>query len=182
MDFNLVFAGYDLPMVMKYPLGVLWTQGASGLGEFSMFDLFVGKEVGGIGCSSDLLLLLGGVSLILMGEISWRIPVCFLLGIALTSSVFWLADSGRYASPLFHVLAGNAMIGAFFLAPDYSSSPVGKWAMMLYGFGCGSFAVLLRVWSAHPDGTFFAILLINIMSPLLDMFKARRQAQSVVTI
>ena len=177
LNFNLAFVNCDLHLPTQYPLGVLWKDGASALTQFSMLDLFVGREVGGIGCSSALLLGLGGAILVLRGLISWRIPVSFLAGVVVTSLIFWLADSGKYANPLFHVLAGNVMIGAFFLAPDYSSSPVCGWGMVAFGLGCGVFTVLLRTWSIYPDATFFAILLMNILSPILDMIRPKPRTQ-----
>ena len=179
LDLNLAFVNCDLHIPGQYPLGVLWKDGAGALAQFNMLDLLVGREVGGIGCSSALLLGLGGAFLVFRGLISWRIPVSFLAGVVVTSLVFWLVDSGKYADPLFHVLAGNVMIGAFFLAPDYSSSPVSRWGMVVFGLSCGVLTILLRTWSIYPDATFFAILLMNILSPLLDMIRPKPQTQLV---
>ncbi len=173
MNFDVALVNYDIDAAVAYPLGVLWKHGASALSGVSMFDLFVGNEAGGIGCTSVLWLGIGGLFMILRGLISWRTPVCFLAGVALMSAVFWMADGARFASPLFHLLAGNVVIGAFFLAPDYASSPVSSRGKVLFGLGGGALAVLLRTWSAYPDGTFFAILLMNILSPLLDARRAR---------
>ena len=177
MDFSLVSVNYDLGAAMAYPLGVLSREGAAALGRVPVLDLLVGREMGGIGCTSDLLLAVGGVFLILRGLVSWRIPVFFLMGVGLTSSILWLVDSASYADPLFHLLAGNVMIGAFFLATDYASSPVSRWGMILFGLGCGLLTVLLRAWSVHADGAFFAILLMNMVSPLLDMLPRSRKTQ-----
>jgi len=178
MDFNVAFV--TVAPDAQYPLGVLWKQGAGAVREFGLFDLFVGREIGGIGCTSALLLGLGGLFLILRGLISWRIPVSFLVGVAVMAWVFRAADSAKYASPPFHLLAGNTMIGAFFLATDYASSPVSKRGMMIFGLGCGVLTVLLRVWSAYPDGTFFAILLMNMASALLDMTRAKPKTRPAV--
>ncbi|NOZ20664.1 MAG: RnfABCDGE type electron transport complex subunit D [Planctomycetes bacterium] len=177
MDIHLAFV--NIAPDAKYPLDVLWQKGATALGQFSMWDLFVGREIGGIGCASDLLLLAGGLFLIARGLISWRIPVSFLVGVAVVSTLFRLAGGGAYAGPLFHVLAGNTMIGAFFLATDYASSPVSKWGMVIFGLGCGMLTVLLRVWSGYADGTFFAILLMNMTSFLLDMVRPRSTVRPV---
>ncbi|MEW6359396.1 MAG: RnfABCDGE type electron transport complex subunit D [Planctomycetota bacterium] len=178
MDLNFAFV--NIAPGAKYPLGVLWKEGATALGQFNLWDLFVGREIGGVGCTSDLLLLIGGVFLILRGLISWRIPVSFLIGVAAASTLFRLAGGGAYAGPLFHLVAGNTMIGAFFLATDYSSSPVGKWGMVVFGLGCGLLTVLLRVWSGYPDGTFFAILMMNMTTVLLDMIRPRPRPWPVV--
>ena len=178
MDFRVALVNYDLATAVKYPLGVLWRDGASALSDVRLFDLLVGREAGGIGCSPALLLAIGGVFLVLRGVISWRVPISFLLGVVISASIFWLADSTKYADPVFHILAGNVMIGALFLAPDYSSSPVSKWGMAFFGLGCGLLTVLLRIWSAGPDGTFFAILLMNLITPFLDMMRPRRTSSA----
>ena len=101
----------------------------------------------------------------------------FIAGVLLTGLVFWLADSSAYANPLFHVLTGNVMLGAFFLATDYPSSPVNRMAMVLFGLGCGFLTVLFRAWSVHPDGVVFAILLMNVLNPLLDMCRPKVPAK-----
>ena len=93
-----------------------------------------------------------------------------------------MANSAKYAGPLFHLVTGGTTIGAFFLATDYSSSPVSRWGMVLFGLGCGSLTVLLRAWSAYPDGAFFAILLMTMTSFLLDMARARPKARPVVVV
>lgn len=181
MDFRLALVNYDVATVAKYPLGVLWKDGASALSDVSLFDLLVGREAGGLGCSSALLLAIGGAFLILRGVISWRVPVCFLLGVVISASILRLTDSTKYADPIFHILAGNVMIGAFFLAPDYSTSPVSRWGMAISGLGCGLLTVVLRAWSAYPDGTFFAILLMNLLTPFLDMVRPRRTSSAEAT-
>lgn len=180
MDLNLAFVNYDLDMA--YPLGLLCKGGAAAIGKLSLLDLFLGKELGGIGCASDLLICLGGVFLIWRGLISWRIPAFFLIGVVLASSAFWMADGARYAPPLFHLVTGDTMIAAFFLAPDYASSPVNPRGKVLFGLGCGVLVAVLRVWSIYPDGTFFAILLMNLFSPLLDRVPARRRPRCPVVI
>jgi len=178
MDLNLAFV--NISPDAEYPLGVLWKDGATALGPFGLWDLFLGREVGGIGCSSDLLLLIGGLFLIARGLISWRIPVSFLVGVAATAAAFRLTGGEAYAGPLFHLVAGGTMIGAFFLATDYASSPVGRLGMVLFGLGCGLLTVVLRVWSGYPDGTFFAILMMNMTSVLLDMIRRRPRPRPVV--
>jgi electron transport complex protein RnfD len=172
INFDIAMVGYDVPFSIKYPLSVLKWSGAKAA-QFPLVDLLMGKQIGGIGSVAVLLLLIGGLFLILRGVISWRIPVFFLIGTALAASLFWLVDSARYADPLFHLLTGNVMMGAFFLATDHSSSPVNGLAMILFGLGCGIFIVLFRVWSVYPDGVVFAILIMNILNPLLDKIRPR---------
>ncbi len=173
MDFNLISIKSNLDILTGYPLGILKKAGVSGLENISLIEIFVGKEIGGIGCTSALLLLLGGLFLIYRGIIPWRIPVAFIIGIVITSLIFNLSDSTKYAGPLFNLFTGTTLMGAFFLATDYSSSPVNKISMLIFGFGCGVFTMLLRSWSMYEDGTFFAILLMNIVTPFLDKIGER---------
>jgi electron transport complex protein RnfD len=93
--------------------------------------------------------------------------------VALTALVFWRIDTARYADPLFHVLTGSVVFGAFFLAPDHSSSPVNSIAMILYGLFAGVFVVIFRVWSVYPDGVVFSILIMNNLNPLLDKIRPK---------
>ncbi len=174
MNFNLVAARNNLDIITGYPLGILKKAGVAGLDHISIMDLFIGREIGGIGCTSALLLCLGGLFLIYRGVIPWRIPAAFIIGIIVTSLVFNLGDNTKYAGPLFNLFTGATMMGAFFLATDYSSSPVNKASMLIFGFGCGVLTILLRSWSMYEDGTFFAILLMNIVTPFLDNIGERK--------
>lgn len=171
INFDIAMINYDVKFPMEYPLSVLKKVGASGLASFNIQDMILGNQIGGIGSVSVFLILIGGLFLLLRGVIPWRIPVFFLTGVALTSLLFWLSDSGKYADPLFHIVTGNVMIGAFFLSVDYSSSPVNRLAMVIFGLGCGFFTVLFRAWSIYPDGVVFGILIMNILNPLLDKIK-----------
>lgn len=114
--------------------------------------------------------LLGGVALIIMGIISWRIPVAVLAGIFLISSLFNMLDSDIYASGIFHLFSGGTLLGAFFIATDpvtASTTPRGK---LLYGGLIGILAFIIRIWGAYPDGIAFAILIANSLVPLIDKY------------
>lgn len=173
MNFDFAMVQYDVPFSIDYPLSVLKWSGAEALSQVSRVDLLLGKQIGGLGTTAILLLLIGGLFLLLRGVITWHIPVSFLGGVVLTALLFWWTDSARYADPLFHLLTGSVMFGAFFLATDYSSSPVNGLAMVLFGLGCGFFTVLFRVWSVYPDGVVFAVLIMNILNPLLDKIRPK---------
>ena len=168
LNLDIAIINYNLDYSIAYPLSVLKKVGASGLSQFNMSDLILGSKIGGLGSVSVLLLLIGGLFIILRGVVSYWIPLSFLVGVIITSGIFWLSNSAQYASPLFHIVSGNVMIGAFFLATDYSSSPVNRTSMILFGLGCGVFVIIFRAWSIHPDGVIFAILIMNIINPLVD--------------
>jgi electron transport complex protein RnfD len=164
MDLNLPGTANKI----GYPLGLLQSKGTAGIFSLSLLDLFIGKETGGIGTTSVLLLGIGGIVLICKGLISWRAPVSFLSGTAVTAFLFNVINPAMYAGPVFHLCTGMTVIGAFFLAPDYSSSPISRKGCLIFGFGCGFFTILFRVWSVYPDGTPFAILIMNMLTPFLD--------------
>jgi electron transport complex protein RnfD len=174
LDFDLALINYQPGFAMQYPLAVVKAQGAAALGGFDRWDLFLGRQVGGIGAAAILWVLLGGLYLILRGLIPWRIPAGFLSGVIVTSGVFWLANGSVYADPIFHLVTGNVMIGAFFLATDSASSPVNRWPMLIFGFGCGLLTIIFRAWSSYPDGVVFACLLMSLCVPLLDRLTTKQ--------
>ncbi len=131
-------------------------------------DLITGRRPGSIGEVSALALLLGGLVLLLLGYITWHVPVAFLATMALVAAVTHGVDPNRYAPPLFHVLAGGAMIGAFFMATDYVTTPVYPMGKILFGVGCGLLTMVIRLWGGYPEGVSFAILLMNAVTPLID--------------
>ena len=90
------------------------------------------------------------------------------MGVLVTASVYFQMDQTLYVNPVFHLLTGSVMFGAFFLATDYSSSPVGHVPMIAFGFLAGVLTVIIRTYGVYPDGVPFAILLANLLSPLLD--------------
>ena len=174
LDFDLMLINYDTGFILQYPLAVLKAKGPAALSTFDTTALFLGKQTGGLGASAIICLLLGGLYLVIRGAIRWEIPLCFFLGVIIVSGAFWMADKTAYANPLFHLLTGNVMIGAFFLATENGSSPVNRWGLLVFGLGCGIFTVILRVWSIYPDGVVFSCLLMSLFVPMLDKLKAKQ--------
>lgn len=130
-------------------------------------DLFLGRIPGSIGEVSALLLLLGGLVLLVRRIIDWRIPVVFIATVASLSPLF-----GREA--LREILSGGLFLGAFFMATDYVSSPIHPRGRLLFGAGCGLLTVLIRNLGGYPEGVCYAILLMNILVPLIDRHTAPR--------
>jgi len=172
-NLDLASVNYDLGFNFRYPLTLLKKGGTDFVSDFNLADLLLGKQVGGIGSIAVLLLLMGGIFLLLRKVITWEIPVSFAVGVLVMSAVFWLSDSAACANPLFHLFTGNVMLGIFFLATDFSSSPFNRWGMIVFGFGCGFLTIILRVWSNYPDGVIFAILIMSLFTPLLDKIKKK---------
>lgn len=122
---------------------------------------------GSLGEVSAALLVLGGLVLIWRGIIDWRIPAGYVGAMAALSWAFG-------SDPVFHVLAGGVLLGAFFMATDYVSSPMVRNARLAYGIGCGVFNAVGRFFGSMPEATTFAILFMNGMAPLLDKAFAPR--------
>ena len=172
-DFNEALVNYDFGFAMAYPLSVLKQLGPAGIVKYSMIDLLIGQQAGGIGATFGLGLILGGIYLIIRGFIRWEISVSFLAGVFFTALVFNLNNPANYASPLFHLLTGYTLIGAFFLATEDSSSPVNFIPMLIYGAGAGIMTVLIRNIGANVDGVVLAILLMNLVNPLVDKIRPK---------
>ncbi len=123
--------------------------------------LLFANTQGSVGEVSALLLAIGGLVLIARGIIDWRIPAGYIGSVAVLSWAFG-------ADPIFHVLAGGVLLGAFFMATDYVTSPMSKSGRLVFGVGCGVFNVVARFFGAMPEATTFAILFMNGLSPLID--------------
>ena len=170
-DFDQALLNYDLGFAMVYPLAALKHLGTAGISAFKPLNLLLGQQSGALGTTFGLGLILGGAYLIVRGFIRWEISVSFLAGIFLSAWLFHINKPEVYAGPLFHLLTGYTLIGAFFLATEDSSSPVNTVAMLLYGAGGGIMTVLIRNIGAYVDGVVFAILLMNLINPLLDKIR-----------
>ncbi len=173
VNFDAALVDYDLGFLMVYPLGAVKHFGAAAASNYDLCALFMGEQSGGIGATFGLGLLIGGLYLILRGHIRWEISISFLLGVLITAHLFHVADPSKYAGALFHILSGYTLIGAFFLATDDSSSPVNFIPMLLYGALAGILTVLIRNIGAFVDGVVLAILMMNVVNPLLDKIRPR---------
>ena len=152
----------------------------------SPIDMFFGAQVGCVGETSALAILIG--ALILFGRqiIRWYIPVAFigtvaLLGWLLPVHVIALgaekAVSGWVwcgGDPLFEILAGGVMLGAVFMATDMVTSPLSRTGKLIFGFGCGLLTVIIRKYGGYPEGVCYSILLMNTATPLIDSFTKPR--------
>lgn len=173
-DFNEALVNYNFNFEMAYPLAILKHFGPSAIESFSITDLLLGCQTGGIGSTFGIGIILGGIYLIYRGFIRWEISVSFLAGIFVTALLFRLFGSpDQYAGPWFHLFTGYTLIGAFFLATEDSSSPVNFIPMLIHGAGCGIMTVLIRNIGLYVDGVVFAILLMNICNPLIDRIRPK---------
>lgn len=170
-DFDAQLVNYDFDFAAFHPLVAAKAFGTDYVANISTFDLLIGREVGGIGSTCALALILGGVYLIARGYMRWEIPVSFIAGLVVTAALFHVIDPDKNAGPIFHLLAGYSIIGAFFLATDDSASPVGTAAMLIYGAVGGIMTMIIRIFGLDADGIIYAILLINLINPLVDKIR-----------
>jgi electron transport complex protein RnfD len=164
------------------PLAILKEQGlaafteAFGAAPNIYTTFFLGWRPGSIGETSGLLIILGGLYLLYRGYITWHIPLSMLATIALLTWIFG-GDTTFGGDPLLAILSGGALLGAFFMATDYVSSPTNKKSQLIYGMGIGALTVLIRLKGGYPEGVCYAILLMNPVSSVLDSwFKPARFA------
>jgi Na+-translocating ferredoxin:NAD+ oxidoreductase subunit D len=137
-------------------------------------DLLLGTTAGSTGETSALLILAGGLYLAARHMLDWRIPVTVLLGAAITASVFFLIDPEHYPDPLFVLLSGGLMLGAWFMASDMVGSPVTPLGVIIYGLLIGFLTVIIRLFGGLTEGVMYAILLGNAATPLIDQITQPR--------
>ncbi|MCP4603552.1 MAG: RnfABCDGE type electron transport complex subunit D [Proteobacteria bacterium] len=153
------------------PLGLLSEKGADAVSSLSQSsELFFGSINGSLGETSALLLLIGGLFLIWRKVITWHIPISFLASMAVFAAITNGVDNTEYAGVLFHLLTGGAIIGAFFMATDYVTSPMYPVGKLIFGAGCGILTMVIRLWAGYPEGVSFAVLLMNATVPILDTY------------
>lgn len=126
-------------------------------------SMFLGAIPGSLGETSALALLVGGFYLLWRGIIDWRIPTGFVGTVAVFTFIFG-------GDPLFHVLAGGLLLGAFFMATDMVTSPVTKRGRLIMGVGCGLITSIIRLWGGYPEGVTYSILIMNALTPLIDRY------------
>lgn len=178
-DADAALLGYDFGFTALAPLGALSHQGPAAADLFPISDLLMGSQVGTIGTTFGLGIIIGGIYLILRGYIRWEISLSYIVAILVTAFLFNLSDPDKYAAPLFHLFTGYTLFGAFFLATESSSSPVNFIPMLIYGAMGGIMTVLIRNIGAYPDGTVFAILLINLINPVIDNIRPKALGKGV---
>ena len=132
-----------------------------------LMDLFLGLHFGSIGETSAAALLLGGAYLLVKKIISWHTPVAFIATVFVLTALFG-------AQPLHQIFSGGLMLGAIYMATDYSTSPSTASGKIVFGIGCGIFTALIRVFGSYPEGVSFAILLMNIATPHISNLTASK--------
>lgn len=157
------------------PLNILKQQGYDKLvetfgGNFELYKaMFLGTRNGSLGETSTVLLLIGGIYLIYKGYINWHVPVFMIGTVGIITWIF--GPAGLFTGdPLFHMMAGGLVIGAFFMATDMVTIPITTKGQIIFAVGAGAITALIRLKGGYPEGVCYSILLMNAVTPLIDRF------------
>ena len=129
-----------------------------------------GSRPGSLGETAAWLIAAGGLMMIVLRIISWHIPLAMLAGIAIPAAILHAVDPARFLDAPTHILSGGAMLGAFFIATDYVTSPNTSLGQLIFGAGCGLLTYVIRTWAGYPEGVAFAVLLMNSLTPIIDSY------------
>lgn len=135
----------------------------------SIMDLFIGNVGGCIGETSALALLIGAAYLVYRKVITLETPIAFIAALAVTTWIFG-GDSVFSGNFIYHIFAGGLILGAFFMATDYTTSPVTFKGRVIMGIGCGLLTAIIRLYGGYPEGVSYSILLMNLAVPLIDRY------------
>ena len=135
----------------------------------SFWNMLAGNMGGCIGETSSILLIIGGIYLVWEEVIAWRIPLTYILTTAILAALF---KHGGWMYPLHEMVTGGLLLGAIFMATDYTTSPMTEKGQYIYAFGCGLLTALIRTWGGYPEGVSYSILIMNVAVPLIDKYTA----------
>lgn len=140
------------------------------VGYYAPLDALWGSRAGSLGETAAVLILIGGLFLIARRIITWHAPVAMLLGVAVPALIFNAINANHYAGPMYHLLSGGLMLGAFFIVTDPVTSPNTAAGQFIFGLGCGLLTWIIRTWGGYPEGVAFAVMLMNTAAPLIDQY------------
>ena len=155
------------------PLALIGTGSVEGV---SLWQLAIGNCGGVLGETCKLAIIAGGVYLLVRRIIDWRIPLTF---IGTVFVCYLLKDGAQMA--VYQIFAGGLMLGAFFMATDYATSPVTGIGKIIFGVGCGILLFVIRAFASYPEGCSFAILFMNVVTPMIDKFTTPKPFGEVKT-
>jgi electron transport complex protein RnfD len=155
------------------PLTRLKYFGPAAAETIPLTDLLLGRQINGLGAGQAGALLLGGSVLAARGIVRWQISLGFFLGVAGPAAFLSMLDPATNASPLFHLCTGSVLLCGFFLATETGNSPTRPLSMIIYGFSGGMLTVILRKYGVNTDAAPFAVLLLNMLTPYLDMLRPK---------
>lgn len=187
LSFTSYMTTWPLTTFQKAAAGVDAVTGATPLGQISdgaavlpsLTDMLIGNIGGAMGETCTIAVVLGGAFLIWKKIISPIIPLTYIGTVFVFSLIYYacVGGAGQYGAlgmAVFEVLAGGVCFGAFFCATDYVTSPIMDRGKYIYAVGCGLFTMIIRLFASYPEGASFAILLMNVLTPLIDRFVIRQ--------
>ncbi|MBS3944072.1 MAG: RnfABCDGE type electron transport complex subunit D [Melioribacter sp.] len=136
----------------------------------SIQPMFFGNIGGSLGETSALAILIGGIFLIAVGVVNYRVPLAMILGMILFAGIFWVIDPVKYPNPLFQIFAGGFLFGTFFMATDWVTSPITSKGMWIFGLGIALLVVVIRIFGGLPEGVMYAILIMNSVVPIINRY------------
>jgi len=164
---------YTAASLVAEPVRLVQTLGAEGAARLDLGALFLGDQAAGAANGQVIWLLLGGLGLVVLRAVPWRVPLAFLVGAAATAWLLGLAGIQTVAPPLLTLVSGSTMLMAFFLVTDHTTCPTNPRPQVVYGLLGGALLVMIRAFGSHHDGAIWALLLLNLTSPLLDRWTPR---------
>jgi electron transport complex protein RnfD len=173
MDYTAAMKDMDWSVTMIEPLRLAKSMGAQVVDYYNWYELFFGIQVAGTANGMVFFILVSGLLLLLMQQIQWQAPAGFVVGLMVTGGLLHQVDPSAFAPPLFYLLSGGTVFMALFLITDHTNSPVNKTPLFIYGLIAGILLVLIRGYSKHVDGIAYAVLLVNLCAPLLDMIRPK---------
>ncbi|MBK7500617.1 MAG: RnfABCDGE type electron transport complex subunit D [Ignavibacteriales bacterium] len=129
----------------------------------------IGNVGGSLGETSAIAVLVGGILLIAVGIVNWRIPLSMIIGMFLFGGLFWFINP-QNPSPVFHIFAGSFLFGAMFMATDWVTSPITNKGMWIFGLGISLVLVVIRIYGGLPEGVMYSILFMNGFVPLINRY------------
>jgi electron transport complex protein RnfD len=133
-------------------------------------QLFFGNTGGSLGETCAIALIIGGVFLLVMRIMDWRIPLSYIGTVVVLSGILFLIKPTHFVAPWFHLFSGGLLLGALFMATDPVTSPVTKKGRYIFGVGGGVLVVIIRTWGGLPEGVMYSILLMNAFTPLINRY------------
>ena len=159
------------PLAMLRMSETLWQKGQDATASLpNLASMFVGNIPGSLGETSVPLIILGGLFLIWRGRIDWRIPFYYILTVFIITGVYGYFRGYIPLFPLYHLLGGGLMIGAFFMATDWVTSPLTKRGRIIFAVGLGIITALIRLRGGYVEGVCYSILIMNMLTPLIDRY------------
>ena len=151
------------------PLSII-KEGTEATGQMpELWDMFIGNIGGTIGETSTLAILIGAAYLVYRKVMTLELPLTFIGTVGLMT--WMLGGEGMFTGDfLYHIFAGGLMLGAFFMATDYTTSPVTAKGRIIMGVGCGLLTSVIRLYGGYPEGVSYSILLMNLAVPMIDRF------------